>query len=80
MRRFNVTGICIPNDHYMVDTTNKLEQIKQMIDSRDYFTINRGRQYGKTTTLALLEDFLANEYTVVSISFLFHKLANCHLK
>ena len=69
MRKFNVTGTCIPNAHYMVDTTNKLQKIKKMIDDREYFTINRGRQYGKTTTLALLEDFLADEYTVISISF-----------
>ena len=69
MRKFNVTGTCIPNDHYMVDTINKLQKIKKMIDDREYFTINRGRQYGKTTTLALLEDFLADEYIVISISF-----------
>ena len=69
MREFNVTGTCIPTAHYMVDTTNKLEQIKNLIDRQKYFTINRGRQYGKTTTLALLDEFLAAEYTVISISF-----------
>jgi len=69
MRKFNVTGTCIPKIHYMVDTTNKLQQIKKMIDNRDYFTINRGRQYGKTTTLMLLRHFLAAEYTVIPISF-----------
>jgi len=53
----------------MVDTTNKLKQIKKLIDDEEYFTINRGRQYGKTTTLTLLEDFLADEYTVISTSF-----------
>ena len=69
MRKFNVTGTCIPNAHYMVDTTNKLQKIKKMVDDREYFTINRGRQYGKTTTLSLLRRFLADEYTVISISF-----------
>jgi len=53
----------------MVDITNKLEQIKDLIDEGDYFTINRGRQYGKTTTLLALEKFLADEYIVISISF-----------
>ena len=69
MRRFNVTGLCNPNKHYMVDITNKLKQIKEMIDYGDYFTINRGRQYGKTTALLALEYFLSNEYTVISLSF-----------
>ena len=69
MREFNVTGTCIPERHYMVDTTTKLEKIKVMIDRGNYFTINRGRQYGKTTTFFLLKKFLPSEYTVVSISF-----------
>jgi len=68
-KKFNVTGTCIPEENYMVDITDKLEQIKVMIDAKEYFTINRGRQYGKTTTLFALEGFLSNEYTVISISF-----------
>jgi len=69
MRRFNVTGLCNPDRHYMVDITNKLMQIKDMIDYGDYFTVNRARQYGKTTTLRRLWRFLADDYIVVSISF-----------
>lgn len=34
-----------------------------------YFTMNRARQYGKTTTLFLLEKKLQENYLVVSISF-----------
>ena len=69
MRKFTVTGTCIPRKNYMVDITGKLKQIKAMIDAEEYFTINRGRQYGKTTTLLALEKFLSDEYTVISISF-----------
>ena len=69
MKRFNVTGVCIPSKHYMVDISCKLAQIKEMVDYGDYFTINRARQYGKTTTLSLLEEVLKNEYIVASISF-----------
>ncbi|MCL1990213.1 MAG: AAA-like domain-containing protein [Defluviitaleaceae bacterium] len=69
MKKFNVTGTCVPNKHYMVDVTAKLEAIKVMIDDGDYFTINRGRQYGKTTTLSLLRNFLSADYTVISLSF-----------
>lgn len=68
-KKFNVTGVCVPKKHYMVDITSKLQKIKEMIDQEEYFTINRGRQYGKTTTLLGLEKYLQNEYTVISISF-----------
>ena len=69
MKRFNVTGNCIPEEDYMVDISGKIAQIKEIIDMRYYFTINRARQYGKTTTLATLEKAIEDEYTVVSISF-----------
>ena len=69
MKRFNVTGNCVPAEDYMVDISSKIAQIKKLIDSRDYFTINRARQYGKTTMLAALENAIKDEYTVVSISF-----------
>ena len=69
MRKFNVTGLCVPEEDYMVDISGKVEQISKLVDSRSYFTINRARQYGKTTTLACLENALKNRYLVASISF-----------
>lgn len=68
-RRFNTTGVCIPHLHYMVDITNKLTKIKSMVYRGDYFVINRPRQYGKTTTMYMLEQELKDEYLVLSISF-----------
>lgn len=68
-RRFNTTGVCIPHLHYMVDITNKLTQIRSMVYRGDYFVINRPRQYGKTTTMYMLEQDLKDEYLVLSISF-----------
>jgi hypothetical protein len=53
----------------MVDISSKLKQIKDMVDKGEYFTINRARQYGKTTTIKALERFLDAEYTVVSLDF-----------
>ena len=69
VKRFNTTGNCIPHKHYMVDISEKLKEIKQLVDDEAYFTINRGRQYGKTTTLSALVTYLADEYTVISLSF-----------
>ena len=69
MRRFNTTGTCIAERHYMVNIDERVQKIKKMVDRGDYFCINRGRQYGKTTTLRYLKKALDAEYTVFSISF-----------
>ena len=71
MREFNVTGICVPERHYMVDTSEKVEQIFKLVAGEKYFTINRGRQYGKTTTLGRLEKRLPEDYFCISITFQF---------
>jgi hypothetical protein len=69
MREFNVTGLCVPDKHYMVDISEKVRKIIAMVEKGDYFTINRARQYGKTTILFQLELQLAKECTVIAISF-----------
>ncbi len=53
----------------MVDLELRLKTIKLMIDAGEYFTINRTRQYGKTTILRALAKFLKNDYEVVSLDF-----------
>ncbi len=69
MKRFNVTGTCYPEDHYMVDISERLRIIAQMVERGDYFCINAGRQYGKTTTLYQLKKKLDADYCIFSISF-----------
>ena len=69
MKRFNITAVCIPQKHYMVDISDKLEQMIEMIENEEYFTINRSRQYGKTTTLAALFRKLKDDYIVLRLSF-----------
>ena len=56
MREFNTTAVCIPSKHYMVDIIDKVNEIRKMVDAGKYFTINRARQYGKTTTLLALRN------------------------
>jgi hypothetical protein len=69
-RKFNITGSCNPDRHYMVDVDAKIEAIVQdYIMKGEYFAINRARQYGKTTTLALLRRRLADECRVIKMSF-----------
>lgn len=66
---FNVTGVCVPWKHYMVNIDDKLAQIKTLIDKGAYFTINRARQYGKTTTLNALAAYLNHDYLTITIDF-----------
>lgn len=68
-RTFNTDGYCDPELHYMVDVSERLYEIKSMIDSGKYFIINRARQYGKTTILTALADFLRQDYDVISLDF-----------
>ena len=66
---FNVSGACEPGRHYMVALKTRLKEIRAMIDAGEYFTINKARQYGKTTILHALTDFLKKDYIVVSMDF-----------
>lgn len=66
---FNTSADCKPALHYMVNIEERLMKIKAMIDRGDYFTINRARQYGKTTTLKALGNYLEKSYTVISLDF-----------
>ena len=69
VKKFNTTGICVPEKHYMVDITERLEKMEEMVGKCQYFTVNRARQYGKTTTLNALEHVLEKKYVVVSLDF-----------
>ncbi len=70
-KRFNDTGLCLPGRHYMVDISEKTGKILKMIEQGDYFVINRPRQYGKTTTLYMLNRLLktSGEFFPINTSF-----------
>ncbi|MDQ1355511.1 MAG: hypothetical protein QG657_5821 [Acidobacteriota bacterium] len=70
-KRFNITGVCFPEEHYMVDVSNKINDIFAMVEQGDYFVINRPRQYGKTTTLYMLNRLLktSDDYFPIQTTF-----------
>jgi hypothetical protein len=68
---FNTTGACNPEKHYMVDISGRLAAIRLLVDRGDYFTINRARQYGKTTTLLALKKYLNKDYSIIFLDFQF---------
>lgn len=69
MKEFNTTAVCIPSKHYMVDLSDRIREIRKLVDAGKYFTINRARQYGKTTTIDALCRNLADQYIVISLDF-----------
>ena len=68
-KKFNITGSCNPQRHYMVDSEGRFRAIEELIDTGEYFTINRARQYGKTTTLDMIWRRLSGRYIVLPLSF-----------
>ncbi|RCW58348.1 AAA-like domain-containing protein [Halanaerobium sp. ST460_2HS_T2] len=70
MKKFNTTGVCIPEKHYMADVSKKIREIEKMVAEGKYFTINKPRQSGKTTILYLLEkNLMKDDYIPILISF-----------
>jgi hypothetical protein len=71
LKFFNITGSIIPKKHYFAPTDDKIKQIFAMIEKGEYFVINKPRQFGKTTTLMFIENYLnkTDDYLCVSISF-----------
>ena len=39
--------------------------MKDLVDEENYFTLNRVRQYGKTTTLVALEQYLKKDHQII---------------
>jgi|AntRauTorckE5430_2_1112549.scaffolds.fasta_scaffold05679_3 hypothetical protein len=70
-KKINITGTCYPALHYMADISAKLKAIMTMVEEGEYFTINRPRQYGKTTMLATLNDTLSAraDYLPIRMNF-----------
>ena len=68
-KRFNITGSCNPERHYMVDTEKRFKAVENLIDMGEYFTINRARQYGKTTMLQMIRRRLSDKYLIIKTSF-----------
>lgn len=56
---FNVNGSCNPQIHYMIDLSERLSEIKKMVDAGEYFTINRARQHcGQLKYFRKISEFL----------------------
>jgi hypothetical protein len=79
-KKFNITGTCYPDRHYMADTSEKLRQIFKLVEEGEYFTINRPRQYGKTTLLAGIANLLNASETYLAFNLSFEGLGTQDFK
>ena len=54
MKRFNTTGPCFPDEHYMMPALDRLPRVRELVAGGDYFVVHAPRQTGKTTALKAL--------------------------
>lgn len=54
MRKFNTTGPCFPDEHYMLPPLDRLPGVRELVAGGDYFVVHAPRQTGKTTALKAL--------------------------
>ncbi len=54
MKRFNTTGPCFPDEHYMLPALDRLPGIRELVAGGNYFVVHAPRQTGKTTALKAL--------------------------
>ncbi|NLE40877.1 MAG: hypothetical protein GX615_03475, partial [Lentisphaerae bacterium] len=50
-RFFNTAGPCVPGKHYLLDASERLLEVVELIRREQYFVIHAARQSGKTTLL-----------------------------
>ncbi len=50
-RFFNTAGPCVPGEHYLLPSAERLSDIVDLIQRKQYFVIHAARQSGKTTLL-----------------------------
>ncbi len=69
-RFFNTTGLCNPDDHYMVDPFRGMyDSIYALIEAKQFFLLHAPRQTGKTTFLHQLAHRLNREGKYIGIVF-----------
>jgi hypothetical protein len=67
-RMFNTTGLCIPEEHYVVNPFRNLyDDVLRLIEAKQYFVLHAPRQTGKTTFLHQLAHRLNREGKYVSV-------------
>src|SRR5579872_5016862 len=69
-RRFNISGMCRPGEHYMLPPLERLPSVQELIDNKAYFVLHAPRQVGKSTSLQALARALTSQgrYAAILVS------------
>ena len=76
MRKFNTTGPCFPDEHYMLPALDRLPGIRELVAAGNYFVIHAPRQTGKTTALKALVREINEKGEMVAIYCTLETLQN----
>ncbi len=60
-RFFNTAGPCVPGEHYLLASAERLGEIVDLIQRKQYFVIHAARQSGKTTLLLDLRNTIERD-------------------
>jgi hypothetical protein len=60
---FNIAGPSVSEDHYMLDPLRRIDydEIRMLINQKQYFVLHAPRQTGKTTSLLAMVKHINNE-------------------
>ncbi|MCI5140012.1 MAG: ATP-binding protein, partial [Candidatus Electrothrix sp. AR1] len=67
-KKFNTTGPCLQERHYMLPPEQRLSEVRDLIDDQAFFVIHAPRQTGKTTLLRNLSRKLTQEGRYAAIT------------
>jgi hypothetical protein len=67
-KKFNTTGPCLEERHYMLPPEQRLSEVRDLIDDHAFFVIHAPRQTGKTTLLRNLSRRLTQEGRYVALT------------
>ncbi|MCI5150477.1 MAG: ATP-binding protein, partial [Candidatus Electrothrix sp. MAN1_4] len=68
IKKFNTTGPCLQERHYMLPPEQRLSEVRDLIDDQAFFVIHAPRQTGKTTLLRNLSRQLTEEGRYAAIT------------
>ena len=76
MKKFNTTGPCFPDEHYMIPALDRLPGIRELVADGNYFVVHAPRQSGKTTALKALVREINEKGDMVAIYCTLEALQN----
>ena len=75
-KRFNISGPCIPDKHFMIPPQSRCMKVERLIENEEYFVLHAARQSGKTTFLLDLVNRLNKQGDCIALYFSLESVQN----